>query len=67
MEKCKCWPIFRYPARDGSWCFGATVCGRCHGYYGEWSKERRETVAAEIDNLPSEKQQMAAAFYSGER
>ena len=53
------------PARDGSWCFGASICGLCGMDYNIWSEERREQAAGAINRLPEDERQQAAARISG--
>ena len=40
------------PARDGSWSFGATVCGKCGMNYNIWSDAERKAAADAINRLP---------------
>ena len=53
-----------YPARDGSWVFGASICGRCGMYFNEWPEEQRKAAADTINKLPPDQQQDAAASSS---
>ena len=53
------------PARGGSWCFGASICGRCGMNYNKLPLEVREAMAERLNAMPAEEQQMAAARMSG--
>ena len=53
------------PARDGSWSFGASICGHCGMTYGAWPKETIQRACDRLNAMPADEQQMAAARMSG--
>ena len=53
------------PARDGSWSFGSSVCGLCRMTYDAWPQETIQRACDRLNEMQSDKQQMAAAHMIG--